>query len=229
MNSFTKYKSIIWYGLIFVGLIGGILFEAQYFLGRVTTLTAEEAALTEKVTILRNRKNALSALEPEVLAQSNKVTEVLPTQNSSLIVSSQVRSAASENNVTLRNYSSGVFTDPTNPDLGSLQVGMVAEGESASILKFLETLTGVSPYIAIETINMSQSSLTTIAQLSLRSFWSPLPTQLPALTEPLQELSQEERQLLQSLEIYKSPVFSLPQGQNDLPITVNPEPFAPVE
>ena len=224
MNTLTRYSALIWFGLLMLGLAVGIIFELSFFSGKLQEIGVQEADLRAKIATLTNRKNALAALTPEVVAQSAKSVVALPAENSAILVAAQIRQSASDHGVNLNNLTIGTYDDPTRPDFGNVQVGIIAEGSSPSILAFVGELPKLSPLLLVDTVNLTTNATSTLAQITVRSFWSPLPSTLPPLTEPLEALTPEESELLSKLAEYKSPTFNLNEESSSSG-AVNTNPF----
>ena len=228
MKEIQKYSAVVWYGLLSFGLVMGLVFEYSFFTGRIDVLATQEADLKQKQQVYTNRKNALSALTPEVLKKSTMASLVLPPQNSALVVTSQLRTLAQARGVVFKNLSIGSQQDPTQPDVGIIQIGIIAEGTTSEMLAYLSDLQTAAPIITFDTLSLSAGGEKLLAQINLRSFWSPLPTKLPSLTENIQTLSAEEQELLTKLDSYIPPSVS-----SEAPTTgitdVNQTPFAPLK
>jgi hypothetical protein len=229
MGALNQYKSMIWYGLILLGLVVAIVFEAQFFLGKTNTFSQTESELNSRISKLEQRNNALSSLSPSVIAASKQIATVLPAENSVLLVTSQVRTTAVANKVTIKTLTTSSISDQTDPQAGSTQVGLIVEGSSSSVLDFLTSLTTQAPLIELGGVNFVTNPTTTIAQVTLNSYWSPVPTQLPAITESISALTPEETTLLTQLSAFTSPVINsdTPDSSSSA-IIVNTAPFSPV-
>lgn len=229
MNKLNQYKGLIWYGVIFLGLFIVIVFEAQFFYSKVQTLGSSESEIRARISLLQTRNDALSSLSPQVIAASKQIATVLPAENSVLLVTSQVRNAAVISRVTLKNLSTNSLTKEDAPGEGSTQVGVIVEGETASVMDFLASLTKLAPLIVMDTVNFITNPTSTIAQISLLSYWSPFPNQLPPITEPITALTEEETSLLTRLSEFSTPVVTTDaEDSTSSAITINTAPFAPV-
>lgn len=229
MGALNQYKSMIWYGLILVGLFVAIIFEAQFFYGKVQSLTQTEHDLSSRIAVLEQRNNTLSSLSPAVVAASKQIATVLPAENSVLLVTSQVRTTAVSNKVTIKTLTTSSISSDADPQAGSTQVGIIVEGQSNSVLDFLTSLTTQAPLIELGGVNFVTNPTTTVAQVTLNSYWAPFPTQLPAITESISALTPEETTLLTQLASYTSPVINsdTPDSSSSA-IIVNTSPFSPV-
>lgn len=229
MNTFSKYSSMFWYGLLFLGLVVVILIEGQFFFGKSNSLSSTASELSTRIELLQSRNAALSSISPEVIAASKQIATVLPAENSVLLISSQLRNTAILNKVTLKNLSTNSIPDLNDPLAGSTQVGVIVEGDTPSVLQFLANLTTLAPLVEINTVNFITNPTTTIAQLSLASFWSPFPSQLPSITEPVVALTPEETELMQRVSAFTTPIVSDTfEDSTTSALTVNSAPFAPV-
>lgn len=229
MGALNQYKSMIWYGLMLVSLFIAIIFEVQFFLDKIQTLSQTEGDINARISQLDKRNNALSSLSPTVIAASQKIATVLPAENSVLLVTSQVRTTAIANKVNIKTLTTSSINDLTEPNTGSTQVGIIVEGTSTAVIDFLTSLTTQSPLIELDGVNFVTNPTTTIAQVTLNSYWAPFPTQLPAITESISALTSEETTLLNLLSSYSSPVVNSDTiDSTSSAIIVNTSPFSPV-
>ncbi len=229
MSSFNKYRLVFWYGIIFAGLIIAIIFEGQFFITKVNALAQTQKDLSAQVALLQQRNVALSSIAPELVAESKEISTVLPAENSVLLVTSQVRNAAIFNKVTIKNLTTNSLSDETDPKAGSTQVGVIIEGDTPSVINFLASLVTLSPIVELNTVNFLTNPTSTIAQIQLDSYWSPFPSQLPAITDAVQTLSPDETALLQRLSSYTQPTLTSGDESTSSAIVVNTAPFAPVQ
>lgn len=228
MKSFSTYSAVMWYGILILGLVVAVFFEYGFFSGRLNTLDTESKEVQSQITVLESRKNALAALTPDVLSKSSKVAEVIPSENSILAVSQQIRNSAQNNIISVKNLNVVSVADPAAPELKVAQLGFIAEGSSDAVLGFLAEIPFLAPLMQLEGVNVTQTELSTLAQVNLRSFWAALPTKLPALTEAVTALTPEEEALLSRIEQFRSATPAAviaPTEQGG----VNEEPFTSLQ
>lgn len=217
---------MLWYGLIFIGLVVVVIIEVQFVLSRSGTLSQQETDLNAQISTLTSRNLALSSLSPEVINASKQIAQILPPENSVLLVTSQIRAAAVLNKINLKNLTTSASEDITDPQSGIINLTVLADGQAVDILSFLSSITKLAPLIQLDSVNLATSPTSTVAQISLFSYWSPFPTQLPAITEPISALSTEETTLLEELAKYSTPVVVQDFESSNSAIVVNTAPFS---
>lgn len=159
-----------------------------------------QATLTQKLAILRTVSDTLAT-------GASFAATALPDSNPSLLLSSQLKNLSSQNQVNLSGLKGGPeVTDSTG--LSRVDLTLDVTGTRESVLDFAKAIEGMAPITHIDKIKITEGNNQVRASLSLRSFWSPLPTKLPSLTEQITDLTADERALLSDLSGLTQPTIS---------------------
>jgi len=174
--------------------------------GKISSLIAENETANNSKLTLQNKLASLQSTQGLVSGFAQSLTAALPSTNTSLAIASQLRAVASENSLNLENFSVGAeIKDAT---LSHVDVTFDAEGESASILNFIEQTKGVAPLNKIKRLKLTAGvGGVSRANVVVSSYWSPFPTKIPAVLDPLAEITPEEQTTLQELANLRQPQF----------------------
>lgn len=177
---------------------------------RFTTQYSDlEQARTEEEE-LQVKLSLLSEVETESLDASNRSLVALPEKNPGLFMLSQVKALADKYQLTI--VESRVDSDNAyKGDLTRAQVKVsVEDGDVVAYTNFLKELPTLAPLSSLESVTIERSTNgDTLMEAGLYVYWSPLPTTLPALTEPLKALSPSDEAILAELSNLKVPSFTV--------------------
>ena len=159
----------------------------------------DKAILSQKLALLQSVSATISQ-------DTNTSLSALPDANPSLAVLSQVKSISAKDGVSL----SGIKTSsPINDASGTLHVGITFQiaGGKSQILTFLKDIANIAPLSLIDKIKINQNGDSQLADVTLQSYWAPLPKILPTLTTPISDLTAEERDVITSISSLTQPTF----------------------
>jgi hypothetical protein len=157
-------------------------------------------------SILTVKKNLLESVSADITNQANFAVAGLPSQNSSLLALSQIRSLAGSYGLSLSNIkvSSG---GGSGSNLNSAEIIFDAEGSLNSLVFLVASLNNIAPISKVTKANLAFLGDLTRATLSVRTFWSAFPTKIPAVLDPATSLTEPEKKLLQTISGYTMPAF----------------------
>ena len=178
-------------------------------------------------TVLTQKLNLLQTLSQTAASGENAAVFALPDTNPTLTVLSQLNYLAGTNGIVLSKIQSGAGTID---DLGlnETPISFNLEGSIPQIISFLTGTSGLAPIIVLDGINVSQKDAGTVAEVTARSFWSPLPATIPALTQPVTDLTPAEKETLVKVTNLTQPVsqeIGVSQGATQPVEGINPNPF----
>lgn len=168
--------------------------------GKLSTQLKKEETLRQKSEILRN-------LDSNIANQVDITSFALPAQNSAFAVSAQLKRLAAENSVIVTNLRIGA--EAKEGVISSTDIGFDAEGAMPSVLAFLEGIGKAAPITLIDKIQINQAGGSARATVKTKVFWSELPKTLPAISEPLSDLTNEEKEILVKIVGLTPPDFVL--------------------
>lgn len=176
--------------------------------------------------VYKQKQVFLQEIKEQTLSQSDAALTALPEDNPALIGMSQLKNLAESTQVILKEIALG-SEDKTSGEIEGVLLSFDATGTFENILKFLRTIQGAAPIARLDTVKISQQSESISAiRASLKVYWSSFPGQIPAINEPIKQLTSSEQEVLVRLMELKPPPFfpatpatSLPSAQPQVPST----------
>ena len=151
-------------------------------------------------------KQKLSSLQT-VDAQVSNSTEIsaiaMPGTNSVLNATSQIENQAALSNMTINNLTSDNIIKNPAALLNSTEIDFEADGDITSIAGFIAKIKSSTPLMRFDSmkINNQNQGTTNAYRLTavLYSYWSPLPTTIPAITTAVENLTSDEQNILNQI------------------------------
>lgn len=206
-------------GLLVVLIILSVL-AVKIGFSRIGAQREELSAARKNESILSQKESVLSSVQGTIPTYVKTVAASLPEKNPALSMTSQLRSLALTNQLILENIKVG--SSVTTGELSAVDISFSLEGAVPQVVSYLNSIKDMAPVSTVEKAKINQSSLGTRADVTVKVYFSPFPTKLPSLTEPVKELSQEEKGTLLKLSALSLPIFTELQAQ---PGTLRENPF----
>ena len=174
---------------------------------RIGTQRAELKKATKNETILTQKQQVLQTLEENILSYADAAIVAMPDKNPSLIALSQLKTLAERNTLTLSEIKIGSRTKDKS---GAFKTTVLfeVEGTLFEVLNYLISTKSFAPLSVIDRVDIIQAGGVMRASVTLTVFWVPLPTKLPAISEPVHELSADETNLITELSSLEQPLFT---------------------
>lgn len=202
--------------LVVFSLVG--LSKASFEIGGLKEELAEAA---KDENVLKSKLDVISLNQANALKDVNYASSFFPGENPALLVLYQLRSSAAGYALLFSNLK--VNAEVKDP-IGFLRTSVLfdIEGPLDLILSFVNSTKKMAPNIWVEKAELNFSDEVVQATISTQSYWSPFPTKIPALTEPIIALDALEKEILSKISGFSLPPFvSLtPEAPRD-----NPNPF----
>jgi len=179
--------------------------------------------------VLQLKQLFLQEVTDQAQVQSEAATLALPERNSALLAMAQLRNLAEKNIVSLENVTAG-GEEKSKGDVATVVISFDAIGRQERVLEFLSSIQGSAPLARLENVKMTQQTQdSTIVTASLKAYWAPFPEQIPALTEPIQQLTVEEQEILAQLLTLTPPPFFATSQVPTTPSPAETQPRAPTQ
>ena len=162
---------------------------------------------------LRQKEELLKSVEESVSDQTATVNSALPGKNPVLLTMYQVRSLGLDGLVQLSGSKVGT-TGTKESSLDAIGMTFNIQGQIEDVLKSINKLKLITPLTVIDKVEFQIDGYNASADVSISSYWSPLPEKIPSLTQPVSDITQEEKDILSSLLSLTQPPFGdglLPQ------------------
>lgn len=186
-----------------------ILFIVSSSLGysRISSQLAEIEQTRKDENILSQKELFLREVDRNILTKSDSVVAAVPYSNSALFLISQLRNLSTQKSVVISNLKAGSDSKDPNLSLSYVDVSFDVDGSSISVFDFIKATSGLAPLSTLQKSTFSGSGTFLRASVVLRTFFSPLPEKLPALTDPVSALSNEEVEIVAKLDTLTAPTL----------------------
>jgi hypothetical protein len=211
--------------MVISGVVLLALFLLQYSYPQIESKMGEIQQSNVTYQTLQDRLQVLNRFQSDVLGDKSDISfVVLPDKNPGAITLSQIKSKLEGIGAHVKNVE---FVSSGNPLTNGVQtMDLNIEYESANLVSSAEVLTSLStiaPITGLYEAEMSFQGDKYVTKLRTSVYWSPLPQELPPLTEPLNDLTEADKILLNKFNSYSFPVFSSLSA--DQPNTARENPF----
>lgn len=207
--------------MIFLTLFGGYFLYGQIakVRGDIKKVENQNQALEGRLTVLRQSGSALRTY-------SDNSVFALPDKNPSLVVSTNLRALAEQEGLDIDELSTRQGSSREEDDVQSINIKMSVTGDQEQIFVFADDISRISPIINVREATILEERGTYIADFDLLAYWSPLPTELPRIDQPLLELSNDELSVIQKINaLERSEILRLPPPQTDVELRADPFNF----
>ena len=195
--------------LVVLAILSGLSIRVGF--ARIGQQRQDVALARQNEGTLSQKEGVLRSIQGTVPAYVNTVAASLPEKNPALSMTSQLRTLALSNGLILENIKIGSAVP--SGGLSEVDITFGLEGTPPQVISYLNTIKNLAPVSTIEKSKINQSALGTRADLTVRVYYSPFPQKLPPLTEPIRELTEDERNILNRLSALSLPAFSNLQAQ----------------
>lgn len=180
------------------------VFVGNYGIGRVRDLQSQISQAKSDKIALTEKLNILQTVSATVADSSLAAASALPGKNSVLVMRAQLKSLAGHDSVVLSNLKS----DLGSSDISGLsKVGLTfnVAGSRTAIIVFLKDIENTAPVSLVDKITFSENAGGSLATVSVKSFWAAFPKILPSLTEPITDLTADEKSTLEKISALSQP------------------------
>lgn len=181
-------------------------FGFRIALGQIRQERQELDAAMRDETVLEQKQQVLTDISGNVLSFVNASTDALPDKNPSLTMISQIKQLASQRLLVISDLNIGRAVEEGS--LFKVQLQFDVDGDLTQVTAFVRDLAGVAPLSRLESVNLNQSGDLVRASVSVVVYSAPFPEELPPLTEPLSDLTNNEEEVLGILSGLQAPPFS---------------------
>ena len=182
------------------------LYSVNTGYGRVKKQIEEYKSVKMEETHLKEKLASIKAIKSDILDQADFTVVALPQKNPATFLISQLKLYAEENSITIKEIS--LSGSQQNDVLNSMILTADIEGSDIiSQLSFMESILKFAPISLIvgSQSTLSQNEANYKQELEISFYWSPLPTTLPSISEPIKGLTGEQNEVLRQISLLKQP------------------------
>lgn len=191
---------------VIIGVILLSLFSFRFAWGRITQIQSATAVVQKEERALREKLDILEDLSSSgITSQVTSATTALPANNSGLMTLAQLKSLALLQGITLGNIKMG---NPVSGSLSSVEIALDADGSFPAVVGYIKSLSRAAPLMGLDELQIVSSGGEARASLAILTYWAPYPAKIPPLTEPITDLTADERKYLEELRVLTAPPFT---------------------
>lgn len=181
-------------------------FAITQALGQIEDRRQQLSLAKKDERTLEQKQQVLSELTGEVTSFVNVSSNAVPEKNASLMMISQVKSLAGARLLLISDLK--ISRAVEDGALTKAQLQFDIDGGLNQVTAFLQELEDSAPLSRLDAVGINQSGDVVRASITLSVYSASFPEQLPAITEPLADLTDQEREVLGILAELQSPPFS---------------------
>ena len=195
----------------------------KFGFGKISDLRGQIALSRKDNTTLTQKLNLLTSISETAETGAIASVTALPSTNSALAVISQLKILSSQNGLIMTNMR-GAGEAKDNSGLSRADVSFDVSGARVQVIAFLKGIAGIAPITLVDKIKINELGGVARATVSVKSFWAAFPKTLPALNQPLSDLTSSEKKTLGDISKLTQPGFiNIPPSE----ISGKPDPFSP--
>lgn len=182
------------------------LVVGNFGIGKIVDLQTQVSSGQNNLNVLKNKLSILQNISSDVLASGDISLAAVPEDNPSLAVVSQIRTISSQNTLSVSNIKTGGEVQDSS-GLSRVDISFEVEGARVQVFTFLDAIEKIAPITLIDKVKISEVSGVDRAQVNVKSYWSNLPSTIPALTESVSDLTESEKTVLTDINGLTLPAF----------------------
>lgn len=190
---------------VLLGIAVLSIISFKLFSDRLSQQQSEINQAQGQQIILSQKLNALQHLG-DVVNNVQSISFALPGENPSFIEVSQIRRYTQALGLTLSSIQIGQETTDAGGILHA-NVNFDVEGNPITIFSLIDKIKSAAPLTVGNNISINQKGGTTLSTFTLSVYWSSFPEKLPAITEPVSELSNDDTKILSTIADLDLPVL----------------------
>lgn len=204
-------------GLILVLLILiWIIFNVG--ISRISSQNEQLATTQKNENILSQRLSVLQQISATVTPEAQAADAALPDTNAGLLALSQLRQLSGKSGVTVVDFTIG-SEQGSLTGLSRVDVNITVDGSFASVISFISQLNSIAPIVVPQKIRITSAGASSRGVVTVSTYFAPLPTTIPALTQPVTQLTASETDLVLKISALTQPTFLklIPQSPSSRP------------
>lgn len=159
--------------------------------------------LEKSVNILKQKESTLTDFNQSVGQGSEVLSYALPDKNPTLLVFTQIKTLSNNKGVIIQNLKAG--SEVSDNNISKSDITFDVQGPTMSVIAFLSETQQLAPVISLQKVKLNQMTGAAMATTTIDSYWSDLPSKIPALDQPTQPLTSDEKGILDRASLLSRP------------------------
>jgi Tfp pilus assembly protein PilO len=214
---------------ILIGIIILFAISAKIVFDNISRLNSEMTQNYQSETDLNKKLSSLQKITPQVSDQSQTVITALPGVNSALNAVQTIQIQSLENSLVLSNLRSESIINDASTTVNSTEIDFDADGDYKGIANFVIQIRNSLPINRFDSIKIKSTNANGVniyhLTSSLFSYWSPLPSNIPAIDQPIVQLTPEENNLLSKIALLRQTVPNITNASSSAVPVGKTNPF----
>lgn len=183
------------------------IFVGKFGVNQIKNIRTNIADTKKSQTILTEKLRILKSISADAGIGTNWTLFTLPKSNPSLQVISQLKLLSSMNSVIIGNIKSSLSSADAKGS-SYITTTFKVSGSRESIVAFVKAIDTIAPITFVEKMELTESSGVNIANITSRTYWAPLPSTIPQVTQSVNDLTPSEKALLTQIGQLSFPIAS---------------------
>jgi len=192
--------------LSLIGIVFCFLFAGKIGFNKITVQRKQIKDIGKTISILQKKKETLSVVSQTLSDNIQFFSLALPDTNPALSVIYQIKNQSSFSSLYVENIKGG--SESKGKTYSRVDLNFDLNGSLENIISFLKVIENFAPIVSCEKLELNQSSGMYRASVTLRSYWASYPTEIPAITQPLSDFTEEELNMITKISELTLPPFS---------------------
>lgn len=190
---------------------------------QITAISTQVKDAKKSQTVLTTKLNTLKSTASITESGSEVALTALPKSNPAIMIMSQLKNISSQYPVVISNIRS-TFADNNSSNLMFVSTAFDLSGKPEDIMSFIKAIDNIAPITVIQKISITSNVDFYTANIVAQTYYTPLPSTIPSITQPVNDLTAAEKDLLNKLSALSQPMV-IPQANTSGDTSINPNPF----
>ncbi len=199
------------------------IFAGKFAIGQIKNVSTQIKEAKKTQSVLSEKLKTLRSVSLVSASGSTAAIIALPKSNPSLQIISQIRNLASMNLLLIE----GIRASVSESDIGQMSYVTTSfnlVGPREAISAFVKGIEGIAPMSFVDKLSLVEDgSGGTAASVTVKTYFAPLPSTIPTVTQSVTDLTASEKELLKQISSLTQPVIDT--GIVATVSGANPNPF----
>lgn len=225
MRDYQQYRPVLGPALVLSLVLLLSLTLGRFLVDRLLATREQIGKVGRQNELLEGKLVTLQSLNQGSLTQDFELAiQAIPSSDSTLFSLATIRQLTNDRSLTINNLRI-IGTDPgENKKVGEMrkvELRFDIQGGLTPTVSFLDELRKSAPLMKVVRVRSTISGSAALTNLSILSSWSPLPETIGKVDDPLQTISQDEKNILSQLGQLRPPqgvglvIPAAPQGREN--------------
>lgn len=185
------------------------IFAGKFAVSEIQKINNQIKETKKTQSVLSQKLNTLRSVSQLSVSGTNAAITALPKSNPSLQVVSQMKSLASSNLLLIQDMRSSA-SDKSSSQVPYVTTSFNLVGSKDAISAFIKGVDTIAPISFVDKVSLTQDGGAFAANISVKTYYAPLPSTIPTITQTVTDLTASEKELLNQIGRLSQPALNLP-------------------